>query len=382
MRRNAWGVITVALLTAGWAATTEAAATATVKAERVNVRGQPSLFGETITQLRKGDAVTILEEVRPAKPKPGAPAAWAKIEMPANTPLWVNTTFVDATNKTVRVPRLNVRAGRGENYSVVGRLTKGTPVNPIRVEDDWMEIETPSNCWAYVDLSLLEKSSDTTPTGPVTAAPPPPVEPKVVPAEPKVTAEAPPPTPAHTPTPPPPKVDAPPALPVVTQPALVPPPAEAKTNAAALAATPSPALAEPPLPPALPVVAPKPVASTPPVTSATPPALPAQPLPTAVVPGSTAAPAVVAPVVPAPLTKRVVRREGRVRATFSIQAPTHFELRGSDTGHLIDYLYPHAPEQNLKSFRGRRVIVTGEEWLDPRWPNTPVIKIDTIELAP
>lgn len=36
----------------------------------------------------------------------------------------------------------------------------------------------------------------------------------------------------------------------------------------------------------------------------------------------------------------------------------------------------------MKPFQFQRVIVTGEEILDERWPNTPVINIDSIEAVP
>jgi len=36
----------------------------------------------------------------------------------------------------------------------------------------------------------------------------------------------------------------------------------------------------------------------------------------------------------------------------------------------------------MKEFHLQRVLVTGEEVLDERWPNTPVITIDSIEAVP
>jgi len=80
--------------------------------------------------------------------------------------------------------------------------------------------------------------------------------------------------------------------------------------------------------------------------------------------------------------KRIVRREGIVSGTGSIQAPTHYELRSPETRKLINYLHPTSPDQKLKALKGRRVIVTGEELIDRRWPKTPVIEIETIQLAP
>ena len=84
----------------------------------------------------------------------------------------------------------------------------------------------------------------------------------------------------------------------------------------------------------------------------------------------------------APPVKRNVRREGTVHITISIQAPTYYQLNGDDSGEILDYLYPTDPSMKLGDLTGARVIVTGEEYLDPRWPKTPVLKIDKLEVVP
>jgi hypothetical protein len=78
--------------------------------------------------------------------------------------------------------------------------------------------------------------------------------------------------------------------------------------------------------------------------------------------------------------KRVVTREGVVRRSVSIQAPTYFVLESADTGRAINYLF--STNVALKDFRGHRIQVTGEELLDERWPNTPVIAVEKLEAVP
>jgi hypothetical protein len=78
--------------------------------------------------------------------------------------------------------------------------------------------------------------------------------------------------------------------------------------------------------------------------------------------------------------KRVVTREGLVKNSVSIQAPTYFVLTSLDTGKPINYLF--STNIAIKDFRGHRIIVTGEEMLDERWPNTPVIAVDKLEAVP
>jgi hypothetical protein len=80
--------------------------------------------------------------------------------------------------------------------------------------------------------------------------------------------------------------------------------------------------------------------------------------------------------------KRVVSREGVVKRSMSIQAPTYFALQSLDTGKTINYLYSPTTNLVLKDFSGKRIMVTGEELLDERWPNIPVINVDTLQAVP
>jgi len=89
----------------------------------------------------------------------------------------------------------------------------------------------------------------------------------------------------------------------------------------------------------------------------------------------------VAPVVKdEPPPKRIVEREGIVHSTVSIQAPTHYELVSPETGKPIDYLYTSSHYLDLSRYKGLRIIVTGEEGLDDRWPTVPVITIQKIQV--
>src|SRR5262245_55893043 len=93
---------------------------AVVNKNNVNVSGKAAISSEVITRLKKGDTVTVLEEVTLKKPKTDEPAKWARIALPTNSAVWVHNSFLDPANKTVVPKRLNLRSGPGENYSVVG----------------------------------------------------------------------------------------------------------------------------------------------------------------------------------------------------------------------------------------------------------------------
>jgi len=279
---------------------------ATITGDNVNVRGKASFVGEIIARLKKGDSVKVIEQVIREKPKADEPSQWAKIGYPTNSHVWVHATYIDASNKVVLPNRLNVRAGPGENYSIVGLIEKGAPVKEISVKGNWLEIEAPADAYAFVAARYLKQE------GPEVAVPP-----------------------------------------VVS---IAPPIAE-------------------PQPTTTPVAEPPPVA--PPDTNAVAGTPPAEP------PGLTPAPeATDAPPPPAeePLPPRIVSHEGVVKYTVSIQAPTMYALVSPETGRTINYLYTSSTNLDLNFYKGRHIIVTGEEGLDKRWKNTPIITIQRIQV--
>src|SRR6185503_505077 len=98
----------------------------------------------------RGDKVTVLERITVEKPKADEPTNWAKIKLPENTPVWVFAPFVK--DSKVAATRLNLRAGPGENYSVLGRLNRGDDIKEIRKVEEWMEVQAPKDAYAFIDL--------------------------------------------------------------------------------------------------------------------------------------------------------------------------------------------------------------------------------------
>ncbi|MGD0538177.1 MAG: SH3 domain-containing protein [Verrucomicrobiota bacterium] len=305
-----------------------APSTAVVNRDHVNIRAQATMTAEIIAQLQKGETVTVLDTAKNPGASGDEPAAWSKIVLPADTPVWVYAPSIDPATKAVRVPKLNVRAGPGSNFSAIGSLTKGTVVSDIRVLDQWMEVTAPSSSFAYVAAQFLD---------PTNAAP----------------------AQAHAATKPVPSTETAPPPPVATTPPPLLPRPVTTERPTVVPAVPPPATNEP-----APPVNAKPEPPTPAPTAA------AEPKPE------------VAPPATDPTRKRIVSREGIVRDTLSIQAPTDYELVGADTGKVLNYLLPASPAIKLRPYHGQRIIVTGEEQFDPRWKVTPMIVVQTIELAP
>jgi hypothetical protein len=277
-------------------------AMALVKGVDVNVRGQPSFIGEVLGHLQTGATVTVMEEVTLNHPATDEPPTWYKILMPANYHVWVKADYIDEATKSVKVRRVNLRGGPGENFSIVGRLEKGDMINELRGEKGWAMIEAPSNAYAFVATELIE--IEPTPAPEVVVVPPP------------AAAEL------------------APAVPIAPAPT---PQSEADQELAAL-------------------------------HQATAPETPT--------PAATAAPA------PAEAaTPRTVTREGFVHKSYNVQSPTDFELHDIKSGALTEYLEPK-DKQTFKIFVGTRVSVTGPESIDKRWPRTPVLQVESVDLLP
>ena len=76
----------------------------------------------------------------------------------------------------------------------------------------------------------------------------------------------------------------------------------------------------------------------------------------------------------------MVSHEGVVRPVGSIAAPTKYELYDPATDVDINYLYTTSPSLDLSRYVNMRIIVTGEEGIDARWKDTPLINIQSIQV--
>ena len=131
---------------------------AIVEASNVNVRGQARLKGEVVTRLTKGQAVTVLEEIVNNNSAADEPSAWAKILLPPEVPVWVNSSFLDS-NRTVLPKKLNVRNGPGENYSVLGLVFRGETLKELGNKGEWLKVEAPTNAYGFIAAQYLKQDS-------------------------------------------------------------------------------------------------------------------------------------------------------------------------------------------------------------------------------
>jgi len=332
-----------------------------IKLDSLLVRSQPAFAGDILAHVQKGQSVTVLEQIALAKPKLNEPTNWARIVLPTNAAVWVFADYIDTNSMTVSARRLNVRGGPDDVHDVVARLEKGAPIKEVRRQPGWIQIEPPTNAYGWVASDYLTMPP---PTAPLPAA--------VAAAEPAVPAPA-----AAAPVA---------AAPVTNEPVAAAPATNAPVAAApvtpepvalpATNSTPATTNATPATAAAPPIVAPEPVATT-------PPAAPTNAAPPAAVPAEAAPPPAAAPAIASvDIKPRLATREGYVRKALNVQAPADFELRDINSGALIEYLQPDAKDMNFKKYTGTRVSVTGPEWLDRRWPKTPILRVQTVDLMP
>ncbi|MBN8248166.1 MAG: SH3 domain-containing protein, partial [Verrucomicrobia bacterium] len=269
----------VGLLTLG-ALTTHAqrAARAEVRADRTNLRAQPSRDSEVLASLRRGELVDVLGE----ETSPGDKELWSRVALPSSVPVWIHSPGVDKAG-VVKNEKIYFRAGPGKNYSVLGHLRRGNSVTILREFDGWLQISPPSGAVAFVASRLLASPGSVAPTNapvptpPVAAivkatnAPPAPTRAALSPQKPATNA---PPTPRAAPPMPPSTPSAESVQPSVRPAPVVPAPQAASTPPPSI--TPAPVAAsrapEPPAPAA--VAANTAPAATPPDEEAQAPAAP------------------------------------------------------------------------------------------------------------
>lgn len=343
MKRILW----ISVLLAGGVLAEAKGAEGVVLNERVNVRARPSLVSEVICQLNTGSRVQILDSIRSKNAQPGEPKEWYRIQVPAQATLWVSSQYIDPDTHAVTASRLNVRVGRGTNFSVVGRIERNTIVKPIRSLAGWTAIQPLPGTEAYLAVEFvdivpeneIESSVAENPSG---QAPPIVSDeeiPEIIIDDPKETKPGP-----------------------QAESGTKTPPAPEDTT------LPPPIYTEKPSPKDSESLAPAPDSTTAAQSPAEKPGL------------SLSEEAV-------NRLKRIITRDGIVRRVRSIQAPAYYRLEDPRTGTTINYLHTGELEVNLgdgrealESYEGHKIRVKGVEAVDARWPGIPVIEIEKLRV--
>ncbi len=114
-----------------------------VMKDRVNMRAKPLITSEVVGQLELDQEIVSKGHVD---------NEWLEIVPPEGVVMAVHKDFI--SGGLVTSPNLNVRAGAGINYSIVGQLKKGDSIQVVDEFGDWLRIKPPptSAVWVHSDL--------------------------------------------------------------------------------------------------------------------------------------------------------------------------------------------------------------------------------------
>lgn len=140
-----WGVWCVVALTAGAAVAADSTPPfeAQVAREEANVRAGSTVGSETLATLPRGSHVSVL----------GEHAGWYRVRLPQSARCYVATPYVDAGG-VVTGDRVNVLAGAGRSFSILGQLRRGDRVRVLEQQGAWARVEPPPafSGWIRADL--------------------------------------------------------------------------------------------------------------------------------------------------------------------------------------------------------------------------------------
>ena len=294
--------------------------TVVIRGDRVNVRAQPSLEGEVLAWMKRGETVET---------QGSAKDGFVRIALPSKVAVWVYAPLVDRASHQVKAPEARLRVGPGRNYGELGVLKKGANLTEIRESDGWLQVEPPAGLSGYVGAQFIEANA----SGPA-----------------KVAA-----------------VKTGGILPADGDPVAAVTPAPAKPVVAAL-------------PVATPPPAPGPVAPPDPVPAAPIAPAPAVVLERA---SSESVGGGAQSAIQYSEKVRIVTRVGKVVRSLEPQSPSHYQLRSPQRGEgMLGFLVdPKDSKTPIAGFRGKTVRVVAEEYVDPRYRTQVILRVQSVEEA-
>lgn len=126
-----------------------------VKSETADIKAGDNANFETLCTLEKSETVKII----------GKRYSWFKILLPKNAYLYIKKEYVDLSSEEgnvgiVNANSVNLRAGAGTRYSILGQVSKPDRLNIIAEEDDWYKIEPPYGSGGWVNSSHIDVSQE------------------------------------------------------------------------------------------------------------------------------------------------------------------------------------------------------------------------------
>ena len=305
--------------------------TVVIRGDRVNIRSQPSLDGEVLVWMKRGETVET---------QGSSKDGFIRIALPSKVAVWVYGPLVDRASHQIKAPEARLRVGPGRNYGELGVLKKGAALTEIRESDGWLQVEPPAGLSAYVGAQFIEVSgAPATQLAAVKTG-------GILPAE---------------------------GDPVAGDPVspAVPNPTRSKSSALAVAPvpslpTPQPSLAIPSAPAPVSVAVVDPISLSPRASEATS--------------GDRAGGVAQSSIQYSSEKIRIVTRVGKVVRSLEPQSPSYYQLRSPQAGEgMLGFLVGQDPKTPIAGFRGKTVQVVAEEYVDPRNRTQVLLRVQSIE---
>ncbi len=130
---------------------------AEVSSPSVNIRAGQHLNFEKLGRLTKGQQVIVV----------GKEYSWYKIKLPGDAQSYISQDFVQLINPDtglVKSDRVNIRAGAGASFTVLGQLKKGTTVKILEKLNRWYRIEAVEGTRGWISQQYLSFKSNQIPS--------------------------------------------------------------------------------------------------------------------------------------------------------------------------------------------------------------------------
>ena len=120
-----------------------------INAENVKLRAGYNEHFASLKNLKKGEDLIVLDRY----------FCWYQVKLPYDVYCYASKTYINDEG-FVTADQLNVRAGAGEKYYILGKLKKGEPVFIVSSEGDWYKIRPPEAARGWVHEDYLDKISE------------------------------------------------------------------------------------------------------------------------------------------------------------------------------------------------------------------------------
>ena len=110
---------------------------------------------ETLCTLLKADSVKIIDRRY----------SWLKILLPRKAALYINSDYVTLTSDEkgvgiINASNVNIRAGAGTRYSIVGQISKPEKVSILSEDAGWYKVEPPYGIAGWIHSKQIDITTE------------------------------------------------------------------------------------------------------------------------------------------------------------------------------------------------------------------------------